>query len=368
MSLVVTVSLGGIIFIAGIVFGATGFGPTAIFQIGFWTLVTFDILPKSSTLTEAVVYLALSFNIVAMGQALYHWQYLKFQPIFSSLYIFFSFIASIIGSQLLLYTSGNILMTRILGAVFLLTFIIQIFQQYIFHKLCHKRSKDNDNKFDTLQMTENANDEILSNKSNAQQPLLKEQENKENIKGIPDDVGKFQMDKWSKYVLLIGVCLLSGFLRGLYNAGGPPMIIYALITNIDRRIIRVINTFAVGYSAGIPLLVNLIILNGKFDANEWQTYLSNFISFLLGLLFGNFIQKYLDQVIFRNILLCILFCGAINLILIDLGNISIYSSFVLTIIFVILIIYSGIKVIININKARDSTNNVEGDAMTDTSS
>ena len=121
------------------------------------------------------------------------------------------------------------------------------------------------------------------------------------------------------------------------------MIVYLLATDVDRRIVRALVPFSVGYGSGIPLIVNLLWIKGQFDASRWVTYLAMCVSFVMGLLLGNAGHSYVDQRLFRMALLFILFCGSIDLLLVDLGRVSLYASLVLMITFVVLLALVAIK-------------------------
>lgn len=310
-----------------------------------------------------------------MGQAIFYRQYLRLQPKFGFIYIFFTLFATIIGTEVLV-RNDNPLLTRILGVILFITFLINFSKDYIY-PYCNKKKNQTETLFDEKHSIEmiiansnhdtddhdindhNSNDdenEMITSPSSytsahyTSESIAQEEDDPDDIiliSGIPSDVKKYELDSFSKYLALIIGVLSSGFLRGLFGAGGPPMIIYFLTTNIDKRIVRSLSPFAVGYGSGIPLIINLLIIKKEFDTNEWITYLALFISMLLGLLLGNFIHRFVDQKSFRAALLFILFCGSINLMVVELGNISIYTSAVLMIIFTILLILMIIRTTLN---------------------
>ena len=164
--------------------------------------------------------------------------------------------------------------------------------------------------------------------------------------GIPTDVRKYEMNSPLKYLWPIVSVLASGFLRGLFGVGGPPMIVYFLATDVDRRVVRALVPLSTGFGSGIPLIVNLLWIKGQFDESRWPTYLSMFLSFVAGLLIGNAVHRFVDQKLFRMALLFILLCGSVNLLLVDLGPVSMWSSFVLMIVFVALLVLLALKMII----------------------
>eukprot|EP01084_Bolivina_argentea_P029821 55334_1 len=375
-----------IVFISGLVFGATGFGAATMFHLGYWTLYALNVV-KNPSIAEVVVYLTLSYHIVAMGQSIFYWRILRFQLKFTIVYFIFIGIATVIGIELLIYSQGNLIMTRILGAILLLTFFIQVFKDYIFSKTTiskHqleiddiistdivstiKKLYNNESSVDTQNNT-NLDIEMSKTVSNNDciHPLLstdyetkivqystkKEEDICTNIDSNKlGDIVKYELDSFCKYVFLIVACLVSGFFRGLFGSGGPPMLIYVLLTNIDRRVIRIVNTFALGYASGIPLIIKLLWLNGGFNPSQWVKYVLNFFAFLFGIITGNIIHKYVDQQMFRTVLLFLLLCGSISLILVDMDEVSMYSSLALTVVFGGLVLFVSVHIFISIKQAK----------------
>lgn len=125
-----------------------------------------------------------------------------------------------------------------------------------------------------------------------------------------------------------------------------------LATDIDRRIVRSLTAFAIGYGSGIPLIVNFLIIKKKFDSSEWLTYLSMMVTMLIGLALGNAVHHYVNQQVFRAFLMFLLFCGSINLMLIDMGDISMYSSLMLMVIFLLLFIGLIVNIVTNTLRRR----------------
>ena len=163
------------------------------------------------------MYITLTSIVATMGQAIFYRQYLKLQPKFAAVYIISTFIATFIGIEVLVRNDHDIL-TRILGIILFITFLIYGYKEYI-HSRKIKRTI-------STQSLKNSSDisttyGIPYDASGNQLKL---------IKGIPPNVQKYTFDSCSQYIWLIIACLLSGFLRGLFGAGGPPMIIYFLCT------------------------------------------------------------------------------------------------------------------------------------------
>ena len=139
----------------------------------------------------------------------------------------------------------------------------------------------------------------------------------------------------------------------MFGTGGPPFIIYALVTNIDRRIVTSIYPLALGFGSGTVLIIDLLWLEHGFDKNKWANYVSLFIGSIIGIIIGNIINKRIDQTIFRLTLQFALFCGAINLMLFHVQftidnyniNISLIASFIECALFIVLAIVVTLKVL-----------------------
>jgi len=383
-----TVLLSSVIFVSGISFGITGFGSGIVFHIGYWALVSLQLLPNEG-IANVVVYLTLTTLPVAMAQSVHNRRYIRFQPKLSAIYCILTAVSTVIGIEVLV-RNDNPTLTRILGALLFLTFCINVSKDYLYPYWKQRESAENGSiekkdiaptatdiemkevesesptKAATTTATSNsiAAETAVAGPADADAPkddeieaLLesiemeqKEMDNpsqSENAKlGIPSDVRKYELDSPLKYVCLSVAVLASGFLRGLFGVGGPPMIIYFMATDIDRRIVRALAPLSLGFGSGIPFIVNLLIIKEQFDASGWPTYLAMFGSFVVGLVLGNAVHRFVDQKLFRMALLSLLFCGSINLILVDLGRVSLWASLVLMCAFLFMIVLVVIKMVL----------------------
>ena len=135
----------------------------------------------------------------------------------------------------------------------------------------------------------------------------------------------------------------------MFGTGGPPMVIYVLLTDIDRRIITSIYPLALGFGSGSVLIIDLLWIQHGFNYKFWPNYLSLFIGSLLGIIIGNIINKKIDQKTFRLTLQFALFCGSINLMIFGVNingtDISLIGSFIECGLFVILVIVVAVRII-----------------------
>ena len=168
---------------------------------------------------------------------------------------------------------------------------------------------------------------------------------------INESVEYYDLNSVSRYFGLILTSVLSGFSRGLYGVGGPPFMVYQLITEFDRTSFRALMAFADGFGSGLMTMIYLLFVEKKFDPKQYMIYIVIFAAACLGLYIGNICAKYVDLKTFKITMQFLLFCGAINLLLIDLGEISVYASSALAILFVVIGIGLTVRLII-LHRAR----------------
>lgn len=120
---------------------------------------------------------------------------------------------------------------------------------------------------------------------------------------IPELTGK----KWA-----LGLGTLSGILSGAYNAGGPPLVIYAngrkwtpIEFKSNLQMLALIN--------GITSL-SFHIVEGNFTSTVINNWLYTIPAVILGSLLGFALDKYINPVIFRKVILIMLIGIGINLI------------------------------------------------------
>ena len=189
-------------------------------------------------------------------------------------------------------------------------------------------------------------------KSSEDTPLLEEHIAKRYKRyGIEGDVAFYHLSFCRTFWLIL-TAVFSGFSRGLFGVGGPPFIIYQLFTEFDRRSFRALMPFADGFGSGLMTMIILLFVEEKFDPSQWLRYLVVFIAAICGLCTGNMAAKYVDERAFKVTMQFLLFCGAINLLLVDLlvcfqgigcYEVSVYASATLAVLFVLVFIGLAVR-------------------------
>ncbi len=106
---------------------------------------------------------------------------------------------------------------------------------------------------------------------------------------------------------------LSGLLGGAYNTNGPPIIIYATCRGWQPNVFK-------GNLQSFFLINSLMIIaghaiGGSFTAEIWRMFLGGLPGIALGLLVGASLDKWINLVVFRKIVLLLLFVMGVNMIL-----------------------------------------------------
>ena len=149
---------------------------------------------------------------IALIQALFYRQYFRFQPKFAIIYVSVNFAATFIGIEVLVRTDSPML-TRIFGAILFITFCINLTKDCIYPR-CIKKQSNQDMTSDDKNHNRNM-DIAIGSADSVATPTSRHQ-----IKGIPDDVVKYELKTWRQYLSLVIACTLSGITRGVFGAGG----------------------------------------------------------------------------------------------------------------------------------------------------
>ena len=307
-------------FLALFVFANTGLGPGMIMQIGYWSMSALGLVDQAK-LSTVLVYLSFSKYPMGMLQSIIKHKYILFQLKYAIILIISVFISTAIGIFILVkYQSPTLV--RILGGLLLISLIIACCKEYLFPKI-YSNNK-------TVTKMEQNDTEFQQNEYN--ENIMKRYRRYH----IDENVEFYELNSWQRYFGLIFTSILSGFSRGLYGVGGPPFMVYQLITEFDRTSFRALMAFADGFGSGLMTMIYLLFVEKKFDSSQWKIYLIIFIAACTGLYIGNICAKYVDQKTFKITMQFLLFCGAINLLLVNLGNISVYASAGLAILFVVI--------------------------------
>lgn len=326
-----------ITFLALFVFANTGLGPGMIMQIGYWSMSALGLV-DGAKLSTVLVYLSFSKYPMGMLQSIIKRKYILFQIKYAIILIITVFVSTAIGIFILVrYQSPTLV--RILGALLLISLIIAGFKEYLFPKLYQMHQNNSSTAKSNDVENEIKIDHAAGTVGNTENTAILYDErirNRYRRYNIDESVEYYELNSVSRYFGLILTSILSGFSRGLYGVGGPPFMVYQLITEFDRTSFRALMAFADGFGSGLMTMIYLLFVEKKFDPNQYEIYIVIFVAACLGLYIGNICAKYVDQKTFKITMQFLLFCGAINLLLIDLGEISVYASAALAILFVVI--------------------------------
>jgi uncharacterized membrane protein YfcA len=128
---------------------------------------------------------------------------------------------------------------------------------------------------------------------------------------------KYIFSDWQSYVFVWVIGLSSGLFGGMYASGGPPLMYFVSVTNLDKNVCR--GTMAVDYL--IENIGRLLYIITYSDKQHFYTLDIQFITIIITLtmtslfamLTGNRIALYVNQKTFRYIILCLLAIGSILL-------------------------------------------------------
>lgn|SRR5690606_7205444 len=110
-----------------------------------------------------------------------------------------------------------------------------------------------------------------------------------------------------------GFGFVSGILTGLYNTGGPPLVIYGTCRGWSPDEFR-------GNLQGIFVVTSCLTITGhaisqNYTTTVWQHFLAAVPAILTGLLLGFFAARYIHSQTFRKIVLVLLLILGIRLLL-----------------------------------------------------
>lgn len=244
---------------SGISASMIGFGGSIIFHIGFWSLVTLSVFPKNSTLSEVVVFITIASVLIFMVQSFNLRHYIIFQWKYALIYTAATFVASIIGIEVLVRTD-NILMTRLLGGVLFVSFLMNVVKDLLQarkskesvndetaaveknNKINHQKNHDykgiSDIQLSIVKCSSVGQEEEEGEEDSESSSSLKNEIEEEAhptsrkvpnkkvkkssifaLKAIPKDLEKYEFNNIYDYLLLVFFSLMSGFLKGLFGAG-----------------------------------------------------------------------------------------------------------------------------------------------------
>lgn len=106
--------------------------------------------------------------------------------------------------------------------------------------------------------------------------------------------------------------LLAGFLNGSFGTGGPPlMIFFTYIDDLEKDQIRATTSFQGIIS--IPIRIASCLAYGIYTSSDWPIYLACPFLSLIGLYFGDRLQKRVNRDQVAQALMLLVYLSALNL-------------------------------------------------------
>jgi hypothetical protein len=118
---------------------------------------------------------------------------------------------------------------------------------------------------------------------------------------------KITSHRWD---FLIGV--LSGFLSGAYNTGGPPFVIYG-ISRQWEPLEHKANLQLLLMASSITVII-LRVISGQYSLQVFQYYLIALPMVLVGTFLGFWLDQYVNEHVFRRILLVMLIALGVRML------------------------------------------------------
>ncbi|XP_004363316.2 hypothetical protein CAOG_03588 [Capsaspora owczarzaki ATCC 30864] len=104
----------------------------------------------------------------------------------------------------------------------------------------------------------------------------------------------------------------SGFLRGLFGVGGPPLMVYVSLSGLDKKPLRA--TVTATSMVTLPILTGyLLIYEGRLKSDEWPRYLTAVCCSCVGLLIGNLLFKKFNTATVLRFILVLLVVAAMTM-------------------------------------------------------
>ena len=264
------VGLWVITFMAQLSFAVTSFGRSIIFQIGYHVLGVIR-LTSSESLADALAYISVV-NLVATpyqsfslrkhnAEEKLNWKMilLLYLPMLPSLFL---------GIELLVLLEDSVWLKRSAGVFFLLIALHRMWNLYF-----------------------NVNDPH----------------------GVSNSVSQSRRETFTWSFVIAGILagFLSGFLSGVIGAGGPPLMVFVELFNLEKNEVRVCLTMT--WLLMEPVRAFMILyLKRKFESDIWYAYLSMMIAALLALECGNrVIAPRVSKLVFSKCILMFLILGGL---------------------------------------------------------
>lgn len=140
-------------------------------------------------------------------------------------------------------------------------------------------------------------------------------------RGAPEK--PFRVSDQQNCLVASSAAIFSGILGGMFGAGGPPMMVFVLIVNIDKDEWRG-TTYAYTIGAELVRVSAFMSFRGapqlQAASGLWLQVACILLGGVFGLYIGNVVSAHVSQEIFRHSLLIILFGGSLTLATSGMGK------------------------------------------------
>ena len=134
-----------------------------------------------------------------------------------------------------------------------------------------------------------------------------------NDQGASNSVSQSRRETFTWSFVIAGIIagFLSGFLSGVIGAGGPPLMVFVELFNLEKNEVRVCLTMT--WLLMEPVRAFMILyLKRKFESDIWYAYFSMMISALIALEVGNrIIAPRVSKLVFSKCILMFLILGGL---------------------------------------------------------
>eukprot|EP01084_Bolivina_argentea_P162652 283032_1 len=270
-------------------YAITSLGDAISFQVIFNGFQLSGLMPIED-LSEIIAEYSIFGWPCAIIQAIYIRKYIDWKL---SIIIGIGGITGVIFGLELLMKYQGLWLKRCLGYLILMTYITSIIlpkckQYYLDH---------------------NKSDNININTHICQNTVIEAETMQQKQKDI-----LYKPKTFAQYTGVIIAGLLWGFMHGLFGIGGPPLMIWIIMTDINRNQVRGTISCASGLFVHPVTSYYLVIYKKQLDiTNKYLQYSAIFIGGMIGLFVGNIFAKKVNQNKFKLVVQLLLIIGAIML-------------------------------------------------------
>mmetsp|Transcript_46894 Transcript_46894/g.124628 ORF Transcript_46894/g.124628 Transcript_46894/m.124628 type:complete len:318 (-) Transcript_46894:107-1060(-) len=142
----------------------------------------------------------------------------------------------------------------------------------------------------------------------------------------PSSPTRFEVCQPRNLAMLAVAGSASGVLGGIFSVGGPPFMVFVLVSGIGKDEWR--STQAVATTIMLPVRLTALLWTASRRTQLlalWPQCLIAFLSGLLGLAAGNCIAPHVSEQMFRNAILHFLFVGGVLMLTADSGLLNLVA-------------------------------------------